>query len=217
MTTQQFEQDLSTTTLSTLNEGVNYVNNDINVAEYLADPAQFYSQPAIPVCKPNSSFRIEKGSECYCYLIYANGQWYFVHPSVANMPGIACIQKTLLYKGVYENGSEFLIPLTESDRSRSDTAWYANLNEIMSYAIDRWMLGEDGINSILSGCDPDSDAEFDVLDCVDTELECSTQSYTSTVSMEECIKIAFKNNFISTQDHPVIIAASKKIKFNNFS
>ncbi len=169
--------------------------NSFNVEDYLVNLTDFLPKPQLPVCLPSGkAFMIEKESARHVYLIRDENQWNLVHPDVAKLPGIKSVQKATLYKGIFEDGSLYLHPVTHPEPGWP-SSWFDSWQEIIEEAQIRWLRSrkieeEKRFGAkVVKGLIPPNWPNW---------------------SMDQCIAIAFEKKHIASADHPLVIITTKK-------
>ena len=165
-----------------------------DVKDYLVGLEEFWPKPQIPVCLPGGkTFMIEKESARHCYLIREDNQWHLLHPDVAKLPGIKNVQKATLYKGVFEDGSLYLHPVTHPEPGKI-SSWFDSWQEIIEEAETRWQRSRKVEDEkrfdarIVKGLTPPDWPEW---------------------TMEQCIAMAFDKKHIDSPDHPLVVVSKK--------
>jgi hypothetical protein len=119
-------------------------------------------------------------------------EYYLVSPSVAQAYP-AEMTPLNLYLARYTDGTPFLIPvpqLKEGDRKRSP--WHTNLEEIVTI-----MGREHWIRSI-----PNMAASG--YDCIVSEIDYAVPCLDPNLTMNDYVKIGFKNQVITDINHPAL-------------
>lgn len=170
--------------------------NVLTIDDFLVDLTAFQPKPKIPVCIPRRPFRIEKESVRHGYLLCSENQWYLVHPEVALTPGMKGIYKASLYKGLLDDDTLFLLPVTHPDAGKSNS-WTEAWLEIVAVAEKRWLKA--------SKCEEENRYKGKAI-------KSSLEPEWPELDSETCIELAFQNKLITRTDHPVLLAVNKKAK-----
>lgn len=168
--------------------------NTFDIHDYLVNYDDFEPKPSVPVCIPRKPFRIEPDSECCAYLICPDKQWQLLHPDLANSGKVAGVLKAVLYHGMFDDGSSFILPVTYPDQNRNPS-WFDGWQVIVQAAQKRWVTA----------------SKNDALSCYKhRDIKGIGQPDWSDLSMEQALELAFWQKHIDSLDHPLIVPANGK-------
>lgn len=165
-----------------------------DVNDYLVDEEDFLPKPTIPVCIPRKAFRIEENSARHGYLLCIDKQWHLVHPDIAASSELSGIQKATLYKGIFEDGSLFLLPVTHPE-PYNNSSWFDAWLEIVDKAQDHW----------LKVAKNDKNRRYDAK-----VVNVAEPFSLDELDMEQCLELAFLKKHIADDKHPVMVEAHQK-------
>ena len=163
-----------------------------NIDDYLVDEIEF-ERPNIPVCIPRKPFQIEAGTQVNAYLVCHENKWFLVNSALANKLEVKNLYKATLYKGIFQDGELFLLPVTLPNNQV--TSWYDSWLRIVKLATKKWLMIEKNSEE---GCyEP-------------VKLNSKTEPAWPELAMDECIQYAFHNRLINDLNHPVINRSARK-------
>ncbi len=176
-----------------------------NMADFAINPA---AQPLIikkviiqvPTKKPNKQkfFRVMAGPEweisVYVLELKEEAEYYLVRPEI--LPYLMTeVKYVRLHLAYYLDGSPFLIPvpLPDTENPAKWNSWHRSLDEVVKRAREEW------VRAI-----PDKSINGYQLMVAPGTFECPPLP--EDMTLQDYLRIAFKDRIIDSQDHPVVKA-----------